>query len=153
VGGFLAAKRWGGPPVADRPSRAEETAGEPQERLVHIAHIQRGNEADVRRLIERFPVMALSTPGIAELNAFVGSAYVILEYGFRGEFAAVFGAFRADPAVAAYLEELGHLLDDAPAPLPEMTGGQSLASQALHWDRAAGISFTPHVRPKDSEPA
>jgi hypothetical protein len=107
----------------------------------------------VRRLIERFPVMALSTPGIAELNAFVGSTYVILEYGFQGEFTEVFGAFRADPAVAAYLEELGHLLDDEPAPLPEMTGGQSLASQALHWDGAAGLSFTPHVRPKDSEPA
>ena len=162
VGGFVAAKRWGadaeeGLPIADghvtAPVQGLGASPEPQERLAHIARIQSGNEADVRGIIERFPVLALSEPGIEELNAFVGSSYVILEYGFRGEFADVFRAFRANPAMTAYLNELGRLLDDEPAPLPDATGHQYLASQALHWDRDNGLTFTPHVRAKDSEPA
>ncbi len=162
VGGYVAGQRRA---LAERNPTATAGAGrprpleqdtshdtaeeEPLQRLVHVARIRQGSEADVRRLVEeRFPVTALYEPGIRELSTYVGSTYVLSEYGFHGAFDAVFNAFRANPAVAAYLQELGQLLDDEPAPLPDAAGHQYLASQALHWDSTAGLSFTPWMREK-----
>ncbi len=158
VGGYVAGQRRAlaeriptaatgeGRPV---PLEHDTPAEEPLQRLVHVAHIRQGSEADVRRLVEeRFPVSALYEPGIRELSTYVGSTYVLSAYGFHGAFEQVFTAFRANPAVAAYLQELGQLLDDEPAPLPDASGHQYLASQALHWDSAAGLSFTPRMREK-----
>jgi hypothetical protein len=118
------------------------------QRLLHVARIRAGSEADLRRLLEqRFPVDATGFAGLNETGVFIGNGYMLTEYGFSGEFEPLFRAFCAQPGVASYLEELGDLLDDEPAPVPDLTALQVLASQALQWDRRSGLSFTPRVRP------
>jgi hypothetical protein len=145
AGGFVAAKRMAGG------ANGTSAAADSTERLVHIARIRSGSEGDLRRLLEeRFPVAALAAPGLTELNMFIGNGYLLTEYGYRGEFEPVFQSFRAQPGVADYLQQLGELLDDEPAPQPDMTAAQMLTSQALHWDRENGLSFTPRVRPAEA---
>jgi hypothetical protein len=157
MGGFVAARRLatasdrdGNEPVSaqrDQPAAPAES----MQRLVHVARIRTGSEAALRRLLEEhFPVAAMAVPGLHELGVFVGNDYLLTQYGFSGEFAPVFNTFRAQPAVASYLQELGHMLDDEPAPLPDMTAMQVLASQALHWDEVGGLSFTPRVRSREA---
>lgn len=153
AGGFVAARRFAW--TSDQ-SNGEETfkqtnqwsaPPEAVQRLVHVARIQGGSEAALRRLLEEhFPVSAMSVPGLHDLGVFIGNAYLLTEYSFSGEFEPIFTAFRAQPAVATYLTELGRLLDDEPAPQPDMAALQILASQALHWDQISGLAFTPRVR-------
>ncbi len=157
AGGYAAARRLSSASDGDPGVGAGTDGQQPgrqTERIVHIARIRAGNEGEVRRLVNgRFPVSAMAVPGLQALSSFVGSAYVLTEYAFTGNFASVFTAFRNQPAVATYLEELGKLLDDEPAPQPNAPAQQVLASQALHWNRTDGLTFTPHVRPRDAEPA
>ena len=152
--GYMAAKRMPGMPgIPGMSGRSSDGAGpqETMQRLVHIARIQSGSEANVRRLVEeRFPVSALAGTGIREATVFVGSTYVLTEYGFSGEYTPTFTAYRNDPTVNAFLEEIGRLLDDEPAPLPDAPAMQFLASQALHWDSSRGVEYTPRVRPKEA---
>ncbi len=152
AGGYAAARRLGGASSDDSGMDGNgQYPGRQTERIVHIARIRAGNEGEVRRLVnERFPVSAMAVPGLHGLSSFVGSAYVLTEYAFTGEFTTVFSAFRNQPAVAAYLEALGKLLDDEPAPQPNASAQQVLASQALHWNRTDGLTFTPHVRPREA---
>ena len=125
-------------------------SGEALERLVHIARIRSGSEGDLRRLVtERFPHGALDGTGIQEVTVYVGSTYLLTEYGFTGEYTPVFTAFRNNPVVNAFLEEIGQLLDDEPAPLPDAPAMQVLASQALHWKISQDVEFTPRVRSKE----
>jgi hypothetical protein len=72
----------------------------------------------------------------------------VTAYTFRGEYTPTFSALRRNSDCAAFLEALGAHLDDEPAPRPDTPAEQTLASQALHWDRVAGVSTTPQVRPK-----
>jgi hypothetical protein len=117
--------------------------------MVHIARIRAGSEAELRRLAtEPVPTEALAAAGIEELTLFVGSAYAVTAYAFRGEYTPTFTALRRNPDVGAFLEALGSHLDDEPAPVPDIPAQQTLASQALHWDTASGVSTTPVVRPK-----
>ena len=143
-------------PSAVRSVRDRRRAGaaprlKAMERLVHIARIRQGNEADVRRLIEeRFPRDAIARVGIREMTVFVGSGYCITEYGYDREYTPLFRALRDDPEIAAYLQELGRLLDDAPAPRADEPGRPYLASQALRWDGAGGVEFTPRLRSSEA---
>ena len=143
AGGFVAARRITG--------GGSGTAGQDtMERIVHIARIRVGNEADLRRLVrDRFPVSALAESGIQEFTIFIGSTYLLTEYGFTGEYTPVFTAFRNNPVVNAFLEEIGQLLDDEPAPLPDAPAMQVLASQAFHWKISQDVEFTPRVRSKE----
>jgi hypothetical protein len=153
AGGFAAAKRLGAAAGGDgfNAEAGQRRPAQQTERIVHIARIRAGNEGEVRRLVnQRFPVSAMAVPGLQGLSSFVGSAYVLTEYAFTGEFTPVFTAFRNQPAVASYLQELGTLLDDEPAPEPNAPALQVLASQALHWNRTDGLTFTPHVRPREA---
>jgi hypothetical protein len=121
----------------------------PVQRIVHIARIRAGSEAELRRLAaEPVPTDVLAEAGVEELTLFVGSAYAVTAYAFRGEYTPTFTAVRRNPAFAAFLEALGSHLDDTPAPHPDTPAEQTLASQALHWDAASGVSSTPVVRPK-----
>jgi hypothetical protein len=139
--GYVVAKR--------RVGSDHDEGAPPHQRMVHLARIREGTEADVRRLVAtRFPQAALEQSGIREMTIFVGSGYCVTEYGFTGEFTPVFAAFRADQSVAVFLEALGGLLDEEPAPFADEPGGQYLASQALHWAPGAPAQFTPHVRPQ-----
>ena len=158
AGGFVAAKRLAGsghdagsqPWKRQRAGDDAMAATGPVQRIVHIARIRSGNEASLRRLVEeRFPVSAMAAPGLLELSTFVGSTYLLTEYAYSGEYTAVFNAYRNNPAVSTYLQELGELLDDEPAPQPDTPAQQFLATQALHWDRTEGLAFTPRVRPRD----
>ncbi len=137
--GFTAAKRLG----------AHGGGGRKTERIVHIARIRAGNEADVRRLVEeQFPAAALAGTSIREVTTFIGSGQLVTTYAFDGEFTPTFAAVREHPAMTAYLTELGRHLDDAPAPQVDAPAAQRLASQAAHWTEAAGATYTPRVRPK-----
>ncbi len=152
AGGYAAARRLvGAAGESFNGSTDGRFPGQQIARIVHIARIRSGNEGEVRRLVnERFPVSAMAVPGLEELSSFVGSSYVLTEYAFTGDFTPVFTAFRQQPAVSSYLQELGKLLDDEPAPHPNAPAQQVLASQALHWNRTDGLSFTPHVRPRET---
>jgi hypothetical protein len=148
AGGFLAAQRLAG---GGHEEPAFELGGDATNRLMHIARIRQGSEGEVRRVLEeRFPRSALDSTGIQEMTVFVGSGYLLTQYGFSGEFTPVFTAFRADPGVAAYLEAMGQLLDDQPAPMADEPGGQYVASQAAHWSPSGGLEFAPHLRSKEA---
>jgi hypothetical protein len=117
--------------------------------MVHIDRIRAGSEGELRRLAAKpVPAEALADAGIDELTLFVGSAYVVTAYTFRGEFTPTFTALRRNSAFATFLDSLGSHLDDEPAPRPDTPAEQTLASQALHWDGVAGVSTTPAMRPK-----
>lgn len=143
AGGFVAAKRFGG-------NGAGTTDGGPITRLVHIARIRSGSESELRRMVQdRFPASALGEIGMAEVAIYIGSSYMLTEYGFSGEFTPTFNALRAHPQLKMFLEEAGRLLDDEPAPLPDAPAAQYLASQALHWNEGGALEFSPRVRSKD----
>ena len=147
AGGLLAGRRMAGGGMTDGAAPPEGV-----QRLVHIAHIRSGSEGDLRRLVEdRFPVSALAGTGIQEVTVFIGSTYLLSEYAFSGEYTPTFAGFRNNPTINAYLEEIGRLLDDEPAPLPDAPAMQFIASQALHWDSRSGrVTYTPRMRPKEA---
>ena len=153
AGGFLAGKGMAGGATKGAASidGAASQSHETMQRIVHIARIRDGNEADLRRLVEnRFPASAVAGTAIREITTFIGSTYMLTEYGFTGEYTPTFAAFRGNPVINRFLEEAGRLLDDEPAPLPDAPAMQFLASQALRWDREHGVQGTPHVRPKEA---
>ncbi len=121
------------------------------ERIVHIARIRDGNEADVRRMVQdRFPHVELEGMGISGVTVFIGSTYMVTEWLYTGEYTPTFSALRNNGTVTAFLEEIGRMLDDQPAPLPDAPAMQFLASQAFHWRAGQAPEGTPRVRPKEA---
>lgn len=119
-------------------------------RLVHIARIRTGSEADLRRMVsERFPADEVGNAGIDDVKVFIGSTYLLTEYAFSGEYTPIFTALQKNQTVSGFMDELGRMLDDEPLPRPDATAAQTLASQALAWSKDGTREGTPHVRSKD----
>ncbi|MEA2530938.1 MAG: hypothetical protein QOG89_2582 [Thermomicrobiales bacterium] len=110
--------------------------------VLYVSPMTTGDEVEVRRIHERFPLEALDAGvGVERLIAFIGSGIYALEITVGdGDFQEQFHRFLRTPAVQDLFRELSPHVKTLPGPDQE-TADMPLAAPTLIWqgtaDRAA----------------
>jgi hypothetical protein len=96
-----------------------------------------GDELDVRRIHERFPLETLeSGAGVERLVAFIGSGLYALEITVGdGDFQSQFHRFLSAPPVREFFRELSRHVEHVPL-VEETTAAMPLATAMMLWQRA-----------------
>lgn len=107
--------------------------------VLYISPMELGNELQVRRIHERFPVEAVARDtGIERLVAFIGSGFYALEVTVGdGDFQEQFHRFLATPEVANFFAELQTHVDHLPLN-SEGTAEMPLSTPMLTWNKSSG---------------
>jgi hypothetical protein len=105
--------------------------------VLYVAPMTTGDELEVRRIHERFPLDSLETgAGVERLVAFIGSGMYALEITVgNGDFQEQFHRFLQTPSVQELFRELSPHVKDLPSPDQE-TAEMPLAAPMLVWRRS-----------------
>jgi hypothetical protein len=105
--------------------------------VLYVSPMRTGDEVDVRRIHEGFPLDALETgAGIERLVAFIGSGLYALEITVgNGDFQELFHRFLRTPAVADLFTQLRPHVENLPSPDQE-TADMPLLAPMVVWRRS-----------------
>lgn len=105
--------------------------------VLYVSPMTTGDEVDVRRIHEQFPLDSLENgAGIERLVAFIGSGMYALEITVgAGDFQEQFHRFLRTPSVQQLFRDLGPYVKDLPIP-DEETADMPLAVPMLVWRRS-----------------
>lgn len=115
---------------------SKSNGGERMQTVLFVGQMATGDEVDVRRVHERFPVEALERGiGVERLVAFIGSGYYALELTVSGdEFQDAFHRFLGAPEVQELFQALRPYVRDLPS--PDQTTAYIPLATAMHlWQR------------------
>jgi hypothetical protein len=106
--------------------------------VLYVSSMTLGDEVEVRRAHERFPVEALANGhSVDQISAFIGSGFYALQLRFAGEdgdFQNRFREFVQMPQMQEFFDALRPYVDELPA-ADSQTAELHLASPLLHWER------------------
>ena len=103
-------------------------------RILHIAQMQEGQEAELRGYIaQNWEGVDFAGAGLSDVNIFIGSGYCATLYEFDDDFKPVFGKLTESPGARRFFDGLSRYLIDFPQPLPEETASIPLAGDAFRW--------------------
>ena len=102
--------------------------------VLYVSPMTTGDEVEVRRIHERFPLEALDAgAGVERLMAFIGSGIYALQITVGdGDFQEQFHRFLQTPAVQDLFRELRPHVETLPTPEQE-TADMPLAAPTLIW--------------------
>jgi hypothetical protein len=105
--------------------------------VLYVSPMTVGQELEVRRIHERFPLDSLeSGAGVERLVAFIGSGLYALEITVgSGDFQDLFHRFLRTPSVQDLFRQLSPFVATLPAPEQD-TADLPLAAPMLVWRRA-----------------
>ena len=105
--------------------------------VLFVSPMTTGDELEIRKIHERFPVDALDADlGVERLLAFLGSGIYALEITIGdGDFQEQFHRFVAAPPIRAFFRELGRHVEDVPF-AEQTTAEMPLASAMMLWQRS-----------------
>jgi hypothetical protein len=105
--------------------------------VLYVSPMIVGDEVEVRRIHERFPIETLEGGvGVERLVAFIGSGLYALEITVgNGDFQEEFHRFLRTPSVQQLFRELSPYVNDLPTP-DEDTAAMPLLAPMLHWRRS-----------------
>ncbi len=103
-------------------------------RILHIAQMQEGQEAELRGYIEsNWEHVDFGAAGLNGVNIFIGSGYCATLYEFEGDFKPVFRRLLESRDARRFFDGLSRYLVDFPQPVPEETASIPLAGDAFSW--------------------
>ncbi|HEY7030152.1 MAG TPA: hypothetical protein VH482_02435 [Thermomicrobiales bacterium] len=105
--------------------------------VLYVSPMRTGDEVEVRRIHERFPLASLEEGvGVERLVAFIGSGLYALEITVgSGDFQELFHRFLRVAAVQELFTQLKPFVQDLPTP-DEDTADMPLAAPMLVWRRS-----------------
>jgi hypothetical protein len=123
--------------------RCLTSRGETMQTVLYVSPMTTGDELEVRRIHERFPLDSLEGGvGVERLVAFIGSGLYALEITVgTGDFQEQFHRFLRTPSVQELFRDLAPHVKDLPSPNEE-TAEMPLAAPMLVWRRAGNGETT-----------
>ena len=105
--------------------------------VLYISPMTLGDELEVRRIHDAFPLEALSAGvGVEAIKAFIGSGNYALEITVAdGDFQEQFHQFLATPDVTLFLDQLRPFVQNLPTP-DMATADMPMATEMLVWQRS-----------------
>jgi hypothetical protein len=111
--------------------------------VLYVSKMQTGDEVEVRRIHDSFPVDILDRGiGVERIVAFIGSGLYALEFTVSdGDFQEQFHQFLRTPEVRSLFEQLSPYVETLPS-ADENTADMPLMAAALLWQSAADRAAT-----------
>ncbi len=111
--------------------------------VLYVGQMQTGDEVEVRRVHERFPVEALERGiGVERLLVFIGSGFYALELTVGdGDFQENFHRFLGTPEIRDLFQALGPYVRNLPS-ADAQTADLPLATAMLLWQRSGTADAT-----------